>query len=172
MNLDRRASELGMAMEAIVKQFQAANAAACSGPHASLNHQEMRLIAFLGERGAQMMRVVAEHLALAVNSVTTVADGLEAKDLVRRQRSAADRRIVNVELTERGARTYRSLRDARQHFFRSLLKPLTSAEQETLLEIFQKVVREGEEPPRRSSTASRIQTGSSAKSSSRDRKAQ
>jgi len=145
MSLDRRATELGQAMEAIVKRFQAADIAAANGPHADLNHQEMRLISFLGEDGAQMMRVVAEHLALAVNSVTTLIDGLESKELVRRQRSEEDRRIVHVELTERGVKTYRALHDARQRFFRSMLNPLTKDEQETLLVIFHKVAQQGAE---------------------------
>src|SRR5215475_6936405 len=95
--LDRRAADLRDAVQDIMKQFQCVNAAAANGPHVELNMQELRVVEFIGNEGPKMMRELAEYLALAVNSVTSIVDGLEHKGLVRRQRSEEDRRVVRVE---------------------------------------------------------------------------
>jgi DNA-binding MarR family transcriptional regulator len=145
MTIDQRAAELGLVMEDIVKQFQTAHVAAACGPHAGLNHQELRVLELLGRDGPQMMRVLAEHLSLAVNSITTVIDGLEQKGFAARQRSDEDRRIVLVELTETGTEAYRALKGAKMQFFRSMLQPLTIEEQEIFLVLFRKIARVGRE---------------------------
>src|SRR5215471_14529552 len=101
-SVDRRAADLHDLVQDILKQFQCVNAAAANGPHAELNMQELRVVEFLGNEGPRMMRELAEHLTVAVNSVTSIVDHLERKGLVRRQRSAEDRRVVRVELTDLG----------------------------------------------------------------------
>lgn len=91
-----------------------------------------------------MMRALAEHVSLAVNSITTVVDGLEQKALISRQRSEEDRRVVRVELTRSGTEAYLALKTAKTQFFRSMLRPLTVDEQEILLVLFRKIVRVGQ----------------------------
>ncbi len=95
--LDRRAAELGQVVQEIVKRFEGANMCAANGPHVDLTIQETRVVELLGAAGGQMMRAVAEHLGVAVNSVTSIADGLERKGLLKRVRSESDRRVVHVE---------------------------------------------------------------------------
>src|SRR3954468_17006975 len=107
--LDRRAADLQELVQDIVNQFQCVNAAAANGPHAELNMQELRLVEFLGNEGPRMMRELAEHLTVAVNSVTSIVDHLENKGLVQRQRSEEDRRVIRVALTDPGREVYRSL---------------------------------------------------------------
>ena len=126
-----------------MKQFQDVHAAAANGPHVALNQQELRVVEFLGVSGSQMMRVLAEYLSLAVNSVTTIVDGLEQKSLIHRERSEEDRRIVRVELTGSGRETYQALEAAKLQLFRSMLSPLTIDEQEIFLLLFRKIARVG-----------------------------
>ena len=131
-------------MEEIGKQFQEVHTSVSNGPHAGLNHQEMKVVELLGRGGPQMMRALAEHVSLAVNSITTVVDGLEQKALISRQRSDEDRRVVRVELTRSGTAAYQALKTAKTQFFRSILRPLTVDEQEILLVLFRKIVRVGQ----------------------------
>ncbi len=145
MTIDQRAADLGLVVQDIMKQFQAVNAAAANGPHVALNQQELRVVEFLGHDGSQMMRALADYLSLAVNSVTSVADGLEQKGLIHRQRSEEDRRVVLVELTESGRETYNALEASKLQLFRSMLGPLTIDEQEILLVLFRKIARVGRE---------------------------
>lgn len=142
-SLDRRAADLQDLVQDILKQFQCVNAAAANGPHVELNMQELRVVEFLGNEGPRMMRELAEHLAVAVNSMTSIVDSLERKDLVRRQRSEEDRRVVRVELTGPGREIHQSLVEVNLRLFRSMLGALTPDEQEIFMVLFRKIARAG-----------------------------
>jgi DNA-binding MarR family transcriptional regulator len=66
---------------------------------------------------------------------------LETKGLLRRQRSAEDRRVVRVELTDAGQETYRTCVEMHLRFNRSILGTLTEDEQEIVLVLFRKIAR-------------------------------
>lgn len=122
---------------------------AANGPHVELNMQELRVIEFLGNEGPRMMRELAEHLTVAVNTITTIVDGLEKKELAARRRSEEDRRVVHVELTELGDEVYRSLVEVNLRLFRSMLGALTEDEQEIFMVLFRKIARAGRSQIRR-----------------------
>jgi len=90
-----------------------------------------------------MMRELAEHLAVAVNSVTSIVDHLEGKELVRRHRSEQDRRVIHVELTNSGQEIHRSLVEVNLRLFRTMLSALTEDEQEIFMVLFRKIARAG-----------------------------
>jgi MarR family 2-MHQ and catechol resistance regulon transcriptional repressor len=142
-SLDRRAADLREVVQEILKQFQCVNAACANGPHVELNMQELRLVEFLGNEGPRMMRELAEHLTVAVNSVTSIVDSLEHKQLVSRQRSEEDRRVIRVELTEAGRKIHQSLIEINLRFFRTMLGALTEDEQEIFMVLFRKIARAG-----------------------------
>lgn len=139
--LDRKAADMREMVQDIMKQFQTVNAAAANGPHAELNMQELRVVEHLGEHGPRMMRELSVHLTVAVNSVTSIVDGLERKSLVRRQRSEEDRRIVHVELTDAGRVVCQDLDNMHRRLFRSMLGALTVDEQEIFLVLLRKIAR-------------------------------
>jgi MarR family 2-MHQ and catechol resistance regulon transcriptional repressor len=141
--LDRNAIDLRDLVQEILKQFQCVNAAAANGPHVELNMQELRVVEFLGNEGPRIMRELAEHLSVAVNSMTSIADHLERKGLVRRQRSEQDRRVVRVELTDAGRRIYESLVETNMRLFRSMLRALNEDEQKIFMVLFHKIARGG-----------------------------
>ena len=140
-HLDRKAADLQEVMQDIMKQFKCADVAAASGPHAALNMQELRIIELLGNDGPRMMREVADFLNVAVNSVTTIVDGLEAKTLVHRSRSDQDRRVVRVELTDGGRAIYKEATEMKFRMLRSMLGALTEDEQEIFMVLFRKIAR-------------------------------
>ncbi|MCU0710214.1 MAG: MarR family transcriptional regulator [Pirellula sp.] len=140
--LQQRAIDFGEIVREILKQFQHLHDAAAGG-QGNLGLQDLKVLEALGENGPQMMRVLAEHLGLAVNSMTSVIDQLEAKQLVVRVRSEVDRRVVNVGLTPEGRKIFDLFSAGRLHFHRALLSALTEDEQEILLVLFRKIAREG-----------------------------
>jgi DNA-binding MarR family transcriptional regulator len=142
-SLDRRAADLQELVQDIMKQFESLNSKAANGPHAELNIQELRLIEFLGNEGPRMMRELAEHLTVAVNSVTSIVDHLESKGLVHRQRSEEDRRVIRVELTPSGQEIHRFCVELHLRLFRSMLGALTEDEQEIFMVLFRKIARAG-----------------------------
>lgn len=142
MDLDQKAVELGDHFKTFLRGFQSVRCSAAAG---LLNHQEIRVVEFLGREGSQIMRAIAEHLRLAVNSVTTVVDGLEQKKLVVRNRSTEDRRVIQVELTSTGRKLHDEIDEARLELYRSLLKHLSAREQNQFLELFRKIAQGSEE---------------------------
>jgi len=141
MPLDQKAANLQSLVQIILQQFQSVHAAAANGPHVELNMHELRTVEFLGHEGPRMMRELADNLAVAVNSMTTIVDHLETKSLVRRQRSDADRRVVRVELTPAGRDVFQSLVAANLELFRNMLGALTEAEQDQFLVLFRKIAQ-------------------------------
>jgi DNA-binding MarR family transcriptional regulator len=137
--LDRRAQELGQIVRGIVKRFEGCDAAAASGPHVDLTLQETRVVELLCESGGQMMRAVADHLGIAVNTTTTLVDNLERKKLLRRVRSQSDRRVVHVELTDAGKKAASSVIEVKLRFHRDMLAALTAEEQAILLVLLRKI---------------------------------
>jgi DNA-binding MarR family transcriptional regulator len=73
--------------------------------------QHQLLLAIRGFPDGQQATVgtLARRLLLAHHSVVELIDRLQARGLVRRQRSARDRRVVIVSLTTRGRRLLRRL---------------------------------------------------------------
>jgi len=142
-SLDENAAMLRQLVQIIRRQFRAGPCGAAQEPPVALNQQELHVLEFLGGHGSQMMRAVAEHAMLAVNTMTSIVDGLEQKGLVRRCRSSEDRRQVLVQLTSQGEDIWKAVEQARQELYCSLLSPLSLDEQQTFLDYFRKIAQVG-----------------------------
>lgn len=70
----------------------------------SLTHQAVRALQFLGMNTQNTVSDVAQYLNCAHNTASEVLRRLSEKGLVLRQRSKADERIVEVQLTDEGKR--------------------------------------------------------------------
>jgi len=68
-----------------------------------LTLSQYRVLGILGD-GHEAASVLADKLAVSRPSVTGVVDGLVARGLVRRDHHGADRRRIDVGLTEEGRR--------------------------------------------------------------------
>ncbi|MFJ7156433.1 MarR family winged helix-turn-helix transcriptional regulator [Streptomyces sp. NPDC101118] len=78
------------------------------------------------------MADLAARLEVVPRAVTSLVDGLEAADCVRRAPDPANRRVVRVELTDTGRATLRRLRNARREAAEEILAPLTAGQREVL----------------------------------------
>ncbi len=141
--LERNADELRGLILDILQQFRELDAEAANGPHMDLSLQELRVVEYLGDSGPRMMRELAEYLLIAVNSVTSIVDNLEKKALVRRQRSAEDRRVVHVELTASGRRAYDAAAGEKLSLLRIMLGALSEDDQKKFIALFRKIARAG-----------------------------
>lgn len=84
--------------------------------------------------GAQPPRMadLAARLEVVPRAVTTLVDGLEAAECVRRAPDPANRRVIRIELTDTGRATLRRLRNARTDAAEEILAPLTAEQREML----------------------------------------
>ena len=102
---------------------------------AELSMQELRTIKFIGDNNQCIMREISDHLMLAVSTLTSIIDKLVKKKFVTRYRQDDDRRIVKVELTDKGKEIYRIDREHHVHLGDNMLKYLNTEEQDKLLNL-------------------------------------
>jgi DNA-binding MarR family transcriptional regulator len=87
---------------------------------------------------------LARELQLDPAAVTRALDRLAAKGLVRRERSLADRRVVELELTPEGRRVAPLVPAALAEVFNAHLVGFSAAEFATLVELLQRMLSNGE----------------------------
>jgi DNA-binding MarR family transcriptional regulator len=92
----------------------------------------LRLVSHYEGGAAPRMADLAARLEVVPRAVTTLVDGLEAADCVRRAPDPANRRVVRIELTDTGRATLRRLRNARTDAAEEILAPLTAGQREVL----------------------------------------
>jgi DNA-binding MarR family transcriptional regulator len=67
-----------------------------------ITYQQFSILMILSDTGCSTAADLARITCGDTGAMTRMLDRLEAKDVIRRVRSSADRRIVNIELTEAG----------------------------------------------------------------------
>ncbi len=89
--------------------------------------------------GPMCQRALGKKLLRSDANVTTVLDNLERVGLIRRERSAQDRRLVNVELTEDGRALIGRIFPAHASLIAQSLSALNPAEQKELARLCKKL---------------------------------
>ncbi|MET9569221.1 MarR family transcriptional regulator [Streptomyces virginiae] len=92
----------------------------------------LRLVSHYEGEQPPRMADLAARLEVVPRAVTTLVDGLEAAECVRRVPDPANRRVIRIELTDSGRATLRRLRDARTDAAEEILAPLTADQREVL----------------------------------------
>lgn len=70
---------------------------------------EFRLLRMFRDEPVVPAGVLAERFGVSAGRLTRVVDGLERKGLMRRTHAETDRRVMEISLTPRGARTQKHL---------------------------------------------------------------
>ncbi|MEV7616292.1 MarR family transcriptional regulator [Streptomyces sp. NPDC089799] len=92
----------------------------------------LRVVAHYPADAPPRMADIAARLEVVPRQVTTLVDGLENADCVRRVPDPANRRVTRIELTDTGRATLRRLRNARTDAAEEILAPLTAEQREVL----------------------------------------
>lgn len=92
----------------------------------------LRLVSHYEGEPAPRMADLAARLEVVPRAVTTLVDGLEAAECVRRAPDPTNRRVIRIELTDTGRATLRRLRNARTDAAEEILAPLTADQREVL----------------------------------------
>ncbi len=110
---------------------------AATGLDASAAAALNALSVFAEGEGVDML---ARALSLSHSGAVRLVDQLAARGLVRRSRSASDRRAVALELTPKGRRAAARIVEARNDALEQALAPLTGKERERLGDLLGKLV--------------------------------
>jgi DNA-binding MarR family transcriptional regulator len=86
------------------------------------------IIATLSMGVAKSASELCKGMSYDAGAMTRMIDRLEEKDLLRRSRDPGDRRLVNLELTEKGSAALPRMRDISMRVLNRFLQGFTKAE--------------------------------------------
>ena len=114
-------------------------AVACKVAEYDLTAPQFGVLEALYHLGPLSLGELAEKLLVTGGNVTYVMDRLEAQDLVVRERSGDDRRVVRAHLTTKGRATIDGVFPGHVDFVRTLVEALDPADQDTLRDLLKKL---------------------------------
>ena len=97
------------------------------------------ILELLSEKGPCKMSELAKVLRLTMSAVTAIVDKMIALDLVKRERSLEDRRVVRVGLLKKGAEAAKRIGEERRKVANRIFSPLSEAEKREYLRLLRKV---------------------------------
>jgi DNA-binding MarR family transcriptional regulator len=101
-----------------------------------LTLQQFSVLRFLMQRETVPMNALCGELMVSAPVVTGIVDRLETKGFVKREESSADRRRIEITLTDSGNKAYLRVREGYRLPLREALgSSLTHSEQETLVRL-------------------------------------
>ncbi|MBI5375504.1 MAG: MarR family transcriptional regulator [Candidatus Schekmanbacteria bacterium] len=105
-----------------------------------LNLSELKaLTAFTDDKKKCTMSELARNAGVTMPSMTEVIDSLVKENIVERQRDENDRRVVLVELTEKGKRMRKEFMDRRRLELINIFNRLDRNERKEFVESLEKV---------------------------------
>ncbi len=139
--LERQARDLVTCMEAMRRRMS--QRMPWKGVPAGLSVQDIKAFAVLADQGAVTMSDYAKAMGTPLSTATHAVERLVAKGIAVRFRVESDRRIVQVDLSEKGRKMRHTFDQARLDMGRAMLSPLTKGEREIFLELMTKIARHG-----------------------------
>jgi len=136
--LDRQSGQLLGYLDALFQRLVLPRQQA-EQPQVECSREEIRALIRLGTSGRMIMSDLAAALGVPLSTATHTVDRLVDKGLAVRNRSEQDRRVVQVEMSERGKAVQAMLRSKHQAMARSWLAPLSPAERDNFLELMAKI---------------------------------
>ena len=107
-------------------------AARAADPDSALSVAQLELMSYLAEHPGARPGELARLLRLAPNSVTTLLNGLEARELVARAAGESDRRTVSLNLTPTGTQAVQRWQATNRTILQAALGELRPGSREAL----------------------------------------
>jgi DNA-binding MarR family transcriptional regulator len=104
-----------------------------------ITNNDMHIIEAIGINEPRSMSTIAKQLAVTVGTLSVNMNSLEKKGYIVRERSAEDKRVVLVTLTEKGRKAFFHHRDFHREMIRSAVKGLNEEETAVLINCLQKL---------------------------------
>lgn len=112
--------------------------AAAIAPH-GVTLQEWRVIAALGAAGPQRLSGLAELTSIDISTLSRQAERMARRDLIARERAAADRRAVRLALSSKGRRVLRAVVPLARRYERAALSGFATREADALRAMLRRV---------------------------------
>ncbi len=100
---------------------------------------EYRILKNLLERGPLPMIELANINMVTQGWVTGVVDKLEKNGFVRRERSSKDRRVINIEITNKGKIIFKKIEELHIKFIEDSLRNFNEEEKYNMIHLLDKI---------------------------------
>jgi len=112
-----------------------------------LTFPQLSAISILEKHGEQKVSELSLKMGLSDSTVSGILDRLEQKDIIKRERTKDDRRVVKISLTGKSQKFCHDFHRKKEKYFTLLLKKLSEEEIKDIikgLEILNRVLAEEE----------------------------
>ena len=110
-----------------------------NGSFKEISINDMHIIDAIGIQEARNMSAVAKTMSVMVGTLTTAINNLVKKGYVSRIRSAEDKRVVLLSLTEKGVAAYQKHAVFHKQMVQTVMDGFEGEEMEVLLRAFKKL---------------------------------
>jgi DNA-binding MarR family transcriptional regulator len=121
-------------------RYDEEKSASVDTPLCSLSSNDLKVLCSLNGKDFPNIKEISDELSFPMSTLTGIFNKLVSKDLVSRDRCEFDRRVVRVNLTEKGYEAAKIKKANSQNFALSILSHLNESEQEQLLLLLEKIV--------------------------------
>ena len=104
----------------------------------SLTRTDYKLL-YLVSAEPRNMKYLADELSLAKGWVTDITDGLEDRNLVKRIHSNDDRRVINIQITDKGLKMFNEIQSIIKKIINESISSLPDVDVEQLCNILEKI---------------------------------
>jgi DNA-binding MarR family transcriptional regulator len=132
---ERQAVALHNCISVLMRRFRIEPGMMAGSVYADLHANDIGLFEVLAAPETWTVRRIAEALAAPISTISSALDRLERQNLIARYRIPEDRRVVRIELTERGQRLAGRLRKAHVENCRLMLAQLNQDQREEFLRL-------------------------------------
>lgn len=108
---------------------------------ADLTGPQLTVVKMLEQIGDMSLSELSDKIRAQNSTVTGIIDRMEREELVKRERSKEDRRVVFIRLTAKGRELAREIPVEPMEIFRSALESLSAQEMRDLMRIMTKLAR-------------------------------
>lgn len=105
-----------------------------------LNTSLLSCLLVLNTTGPISLTQLSKNVSLSPSMITSIVDQLEGNELVLRKRNATDRRVILIELTDKGKDIVRNAPPSFQEQIMSALKTLPDEEKQSLFDHLKKLL--------------------------------
>jgi len=109
----------------------------CSGDRLTISH--MVILELLAERESSNMSELSKTLNLTMPAATAIVDKMVELGLVKRDRPAEDRRVVDISLTKKGKDSAKKVIKSRHDVIKEIFSVMTEQEKKQYLMLLNKV---------------------------------
>ena len=110
-----------------------------TGRFKEISINDMHIIDAIGIKESKNMSAVAKMMSVTVGTLTTAINNLVKKGYVTRIRSAEDKRVVLLALTEKGIAAYNTHAAFHKKMVQTVMEGLSSEELDVLARALEKV---------------------------------